>query len=92
MRPMWCPSFQKNGPQRSFSSWTPKTARTCCSLLRYPEGSAGALMGTELIRVELDWTVSHAIREMRRQAEDVETVHSVYVVNACGQLLGTACP
>ncbi len=58
------------------------------SLLRYPEGSAGALMGTELIRVELDWTVSHAIREMRRQAEDVETVHSVYVVNASGQLLG----
>ena len=45
-------------------------------------------MGTELIRVELDWTVSHAIREMRRQAEDVETVHSVYVVNASGQLLG----
>ena len=58
------------------------------TLLRYPEGTAGALMGTELIRVELDWTVSHAIREMRRQAEDVETVHSVYVVNASGQLLG----
>lgn len=58
------------------------------TLLRHPEGTAGALMGTELIRVELDWTVSHAIREMRRQAEDVETVHSVYVVNAAGQLLG----
>ena len=58
------------------------------TLLRHPEGTAGALMGTELIRVELDWTISHAIREMRRQAEDVETVHSVYVVNAAGQLLG----
>ena len=58
------------------------------TLLRYPEGSAGALMGTELIRVEMDWTVTQAIREMRRQAEDVETVHSVYVVNAAGQLLG----
>jgi magnesium transporter len=58
------------------------------TLLRYPEGTAGALMGTELIRVELDWTVSHAIREMRKQAEEVETVHSVYVVNASGQLLG----
>ena len=45
-------------------------------------------MGTELIRVEMDWTVTQAIREMRRQAEDVETVHSVYVVNAAGQLLG----
>lgn len=58
------------------------------TLLRYAEGTAGALMGTELIRVELDWTVTQAIREMRRQAEDVETVHSVYVVNAAGQLLG----
>ena len=58
------------------------------SLLRYPDGTAGALMGTELIRVEMEWTVAQAIREMRRQAEDVETVHSVYVVNAAGQLLG----
>jgi len=58
------------------------------SLLSYPEGTAGALMGTELIRVEMDWTVTQAIREMRRQAEEVETVHSVYVVNAAGQLLG----
>lgn len=58
------------------------------TLLQHPEGSAGALMGTELIRVEMDWTVAHAIREMRRQAEEVDTVHSVYVVNSAGQLLG----
>ena len=58
------------------------------TLLRRPEGTAGALMGTELIRVEMDWTVTQAIREMRRQAEEVGTVHSVYVVNSAGQLLG----
>ena len=58
------------------------------TLLRHPEGTAGALMGTELIRVEMDWTVTQAIREMRRQAEEVGTVHSVYVVNSAGQLLG----
>ena len=58
------------------------------TLLRYPDGTAGALMGTELIRVEMDWTVTQAIREMRKQAEDVETFHSVYVVNAAGQLIG----
>ena len=58
------------------------------TLLRHPEGTAGALMGTELIRVELDWTVTQAVREMRRQAEEVGTVHSVYVVNSAGQLLG----
>ena len=58
------------------------------TLLRHPEGTAGALMGTELIRVEMGWTVTQAIREMRRQAEEVGTVHSVYVVNSAGQLLG----
>ena len=58
------------------------------TLLRHPEGTAGALMGTELNRVEMDWTVTQAIREMRRQAEEVGTVHSVYVVNSAGQLLG----
>lgn len=58
------------------------------TLLRYPEGTAGALMGTELIRVEMEWTVAQAIREMRKQAENVETFHSVYVVNAAGQILG----
>lgn len=58
------------------------------TLLRYPEGTAGALMGTELIRVEMEWTVAQAIREMRQQAENVETFHSVYVVNAAGQILG----
>ena len=58
------------------------------TLLRYPDGTAGALMGTELIRVEMEWTVTQAIREMRKQAEEVETFHSVYVVNAAGQLLG----
>ena len=58
------------------------------TLLRYPDGTAGALMGTELIRVQMDWTVTQAIREMRKQAEEVETFHSVYVVNAAGQLIG----
>ena len=58
------------------------------TLLRYPDGTAGALMGTELIRVEMEWTVTQAIREMRKQAEEVETFHSVYVVNAAGQLIG----
>ena len=36
----------------------------------------------------MDWTVTQAIREMRRQAEEVGAVHSVYVVNSAGQLLG----
>ena len=62
------------------------------TLLRYPDGTAGALMGTELIRVEMEWTVTQAIREMRKQAEEVETFHSVYVVNAAGQLLGRLSP
>lgn len=57
-------------------------------LLAYPEGTAGALMAKELIKVNLNWTVSMCIREMRKQAEDLENVYTIYVVNDHDQLLG----
>ena len=36
-------------------------------LLNYAEGTAGALMAKELVKVFRDWTVNRAIREIRRQ-------------------------
>jgi magnesium transporter len=58
-------------------------------LLTYEEGTAGALMGTELVKVNQNWTVSQAIREMRKQAEDIENIYSIYVVDDHDVLLGT---
>lgn len=57
-------------------------------LLNYPEGTAGALMAKELVKVNQNWTVSQCVREMRRQAEDLENVYTIYVVDDQDKLLG----
>jgi magnesium transporter len=58
-------------------------------LLIYPEGMAGSLMGTELIKVYDSWRVLQCVKEMRKQAETIERVHAIYVVNEQNKLLGT---
>jgi len=57
-------------------------------LLRYDEDSAGGLMAKELIKVRETWTVAGCVREMRRQAENVTRVHSIYVVDKNEKLIG----
>lgn len=57
-------------------------------LLRYDEDVAGGLMAKELIRANLNWTVSQCIEEIRKQAENVEKIYSVYVVDNKDTLLG----
>ena len=57
-------------------------------LLQYDEDSAGGLMAKELIKVKETWTVAGCVREMRRQAEEVTRVHSIYVVSKENVLLG----
>lgn len=57
-------------------------------LLRYEEDVAGGLMGKELIKANINWTVVECIEEIRRQAEQVDKIHSVYVVDDHEVLLG----
>lgn len=57
-------------------------------LLTYEEGTAGAMMAKELVRVEDTWTVTQAIKEMRAQAENITNVYTIYVVNSVGKLTG----
>lgn len=58
-------------------------------LLTYDEDSAGGLMAKELIKVNVNWNVVEAIREMRKQAEDVDEVYFVYAVDDANVLKGT---
>ncbi|MFA7688183.1 MAG: magnesium transporter [Moheibacter sp.] len=58
-------------------------------LLRYDEDTAGGLMRKEYVKVNKDWNVITAVREMRKQAEDLEEVYSIYVINNNYELLGT---
>jgi len=63
-------------------------ARHVKDLIRYEEDHAGGLMAKELIKVNIDWTVQQCIEEIRRQAENVEKIYSVYVVDKQNHLIG----
>lgn len=57
-------------------------------LLRYEEDVAGGLMAKELIKANVNWTVVQCIEEIRRQAENVQKLYSVYVVDDNERLMG----
>ncbi len=57
-------------------------------LLRYDEEVAGGLMGKEFVKANLNWNVTQCIDEIRKQAENVERIYSVYVVDDQERLLG----
>lgn len=57
-------------------------------LLRYDEDVAGGLMAKELIRANVNWTILQCIEEIRKQAESVQKMYSLYVVDDLGKLVG----
>ncbi len=63
-------------------------ASNILDLLRYDEDVAGGLMAKELIKANLNWTVLQCIDEIRKQAENVEKIYSVYVVDDHEKLIG----
>jgi len=56
-------------------------AKNLASMLHYDDDVAGGLMAKELVQVKHNWTVSQCIEEIRLQAEEVDSVHAVYVVD-----------
>ena len=65
-----------------------KRAININELLTYPEDTAGGLMGTELIKVNEKWNTVQCLKEMRKQANNVKKVFTIYVVNDENKLLG----
>lgn len=57
-------------------------------LLKYDEDTAGGLMGTEMIVVNENWSMPQCIEEMRRQAEEMDEIYYVYVVDDDERLRG----
>lgn len=51
------------------------------TLLEYPEDSVGGLMTTEFVAVPHDITVAQALDVLRRSANDVEFLHTIFVVD-----------
>ena len=56
-------------------------AKEIVELLRYDDDTAGGLMAKELVKVNENWNVLTCVKEMRKQAEEVTRVHSIYVVD-----------
>jgi magnesium transporter len=65
-----------------------EAAEDIVDLLNYDENTAGGLMQKEFIQANMNWTVDRAIVELRRQAEDVEKVYNIYVVDELNKLVG----
>jgi magnesium transporter len=65
-----------------------EAAEDIVDLLNYDENTAGGLMQKEFIQANMSWTVDRAIVELRRQAEDVEKVYNIYVVDELNKLIG----
>jgi len=57
-------------------------------LLKYDEDTAGGLMGTEMVVVNENWSMPECLREMRMQAEDMDEIYYVYVVDNDERLRG----
>jgi len=57
-------------------------------LLTYSQDTAGGLMAKELIKVNENWTTIQCLKEMRKQAEDLKEVYTIYVVDDNDKLLG----
>jgi magnesium transporter len=65
-----------------------EVAEDIVDLLNYHEDSAGGLMQKEFIKAKLDWPVNRCVIELRRQAEEVEKVFTIYVVDNDDKLVG----
>jgi magnesium transporter len=58
-------------------------------LLQYHEETAGGLMTTELVSVQVSLTAAEALMDVRIQGQEVEEFYQVFVVDGHRRLLGT---
>jgi len=65
-----------------------EVASDIVDLLKYDEDTAGGLMAKELVKVNVHWDRQKVIEEVRKQAQEIENVYSVYVVDDDNKLLG----
>ena len=57
-------------------------------LLKYDEDTAGGLMGTEMVVVNENWSMPECLKEMRQQAEQLDEIYYVYVIDDENRMQG----
>ena len=63
-------------------------AGSIIDLMKYPEDTAGSLMGTEMIVVDENWSMPECVKRMREQAEGMDEIYYIYVVDNDRKLKG----
>ncbi|XXY54691.1 magnesium transporter [Sorangium sp. So ce269] len=66
----------------------PEAAAEVEELAKWPEDSAGGLMTTDYVSVNINLTVADVIERIRTVGEDAETIYYVYIVSERGHLIG----
>jgi magnesium transporter len=74
----------------TLEQYDPEAAEEVEELTRWPETSAGHLMTTDYIETHREATADDAIKEVRRQGEDVELINYLYVIDPQERLIGIA--
>ncbi|MDD4109438.1 MAG: magnesium transporter [Prolixibacteraceae bacterium] len=57
-------------------------------LLEYDEDTAGGIMAKELVAVNENWTVATCLKEISRQAEEMDEIYYIYVIDDEEKLKG----
>ena len=70
------------------SKMSPRDAAEAKRLLRYEPRTAGRLMTEKFATIRPEWTVAEALEHLRKVDPEVETIQSLYAVDAEGHLAG----
>ncbi len=59
------------------------------SLFQYKEDTAGSIMTTEYIEIDINDSVEQAMKKLLEQAIDAETIYTIYITDSKNTLVGT---
>ena len=74
--------------ERALKVSTPETRKVVNKFLSYEEDTAGALMTSEFLDVNIDMDVAEALKRVKRIAQDVQTMNCLFVVDSKKTLKG----
>lgn len=74
--------------RRILENTAPRQRRLINEFLQYPQNSAGSLMTIEFIDLKSDMSVGEAIKKIRTQGVNKETIYTCYVLDDTRKLIG----
>lgn len=75
--------------RRVLANTDKETRETINRFLKYPENSAGSVMTIEMVELHDRLTVAEAVKSIRRNGIDKETIYTCYVIDDSRHLVGT---